>query len=215
MNLLPPRFLKLQLIIAGKWKESKECEALMERYVALLRRSTAKPGQVRRNVMRGLRNYPHNSVLLEMLVQSSSATWNLRRYFDESVKRWTEKMLVRECVAWICKLFFSCQVLILFKNYLIVSYVSIPFSCRNPSTLLWMFALATELGSNNGNAARIQCLFERALEMKATQHSVLLWRTYLAYECNIHRNIDNARRIYFRAIHACPWYIFPYFLRCI
>lgn len=89
MYILPPRFLNYNsLIIAGKWKESKECEALMERYVDLLRRSMprAKPGQVRRSAMRGLRNYPYNSVLLEMLVQSSS-TYNLRRYFDESVKR--------------------------------------------------------------------------------------------------------------------------------
>jgi len=68
-----------------------------------------------------------------------------------------------------------------------------------------MFALATELGINKGSPARIQRLFERALEMKATQHSVLLWRTYLAYEYKVHRNIESARRVYFRAIHACPW----------
>jgi hypothetical protein len=70
-----------------------------------------------------------------------------------------------------------------------------------------MFALSTEL-NKEGNAARIRSLFERALELKATQHSVLLWRTYLAYEFEINQNIESARRIYFRAIHACPWYIF-------
>jgi hypothetical protein len=87
---LPPRFLSNNsLINAGKWKESKECEALMERYVSLLRRSmpSAKPAHVRRVAMRGLTEYPHNSVLLEMLVQSSSSSYNLRRYFDDSVKR--------------------------------------------------------------------------------------------------------------------------------
>ena len=69
-----------------------------------------------------------------------------------------------------------------------------------------MFALAAEL-NKEGNAARIRSLFERALEMKDTQHSVILWRTYLAYEYEINQNIESARRIYFRAIHACPWYI--------
>ncbi|KAG0609755.1 hypothetical protein M758_7G011500 [Ceratodon purpureus] len=149
--------------LPGKWKESKECEALMERYVSLLRRSlpSVKPAYVRRVATRGLMEYPHNSVLLEMLVQSSSSSYNLRRYFDDSVK-------------------------------------------RNASTLLWMFSLATEL-NNEGNGARIRSLFERALEMKATRHSVLLWRTYLAYEYDINQNIESARRIYFRAIHACPW----------
>ncbi|XP_024385096.1 uncharacterized protein [Physcomitrium patens] len=154
----------LAFTLPGKWKESKECESLMERYVGLLRRSmpTAKPAQVRRCAMRGLSEYPHNSVLLEMLVQSSPSTYNLRRYFDD-------------------------------------------YTRRNPSTLLWSFALATELENIEGNAARIRSLFERALETKATQTSVVLWRAYLAYECKINRNIESARRIYFRAIHACPW----------
>lgn len=64
-----------------------------------------------------------------------------------------------------------------------------------------------ELGSPRiGNNSRIRSLFERALETKATQQSVVLWRTYLAYEFHINKNMEGARRVYFRAIHACPWY---------
>lgn len=84
---------------------------------------------------------------------------------------------------------------------------------RTPSTLLWMFALEMELGSPRiGNKSRIRSLFERALETKVTQQSVILWRAYLAYEFHINKNVEGARRVYFRAIHACPWYELLQFL---
>lgn len=78
---------------------------------------------------------------------------------------------------------------------------------RNPSTMLWMFALSTELHRERvcTSRPRVRSLFERALENAVTQQSVVLWRIYLAYEFDINHNADAARRVYFRAIHACPW----------
>lgn len=75
---------------------------------------------------------------------------------------------------------------------------------KKPSTILWLFALSFELG-RVGSGPRIHGLFERALTDQETQQSVMLWRCYLAYELHVANNPDAARRIYFRAIHACPW----------
>jgi len=36
--------------------------------------------------------------------------------------------------------------------------------------------------------------------------SVVLWRCYIGYELNIAHDPSAARRIFFRAIHACPWW---------
>lgn len=75
---------------------------------------------------------------------------------------------------------------------------------KKPSTILWLFALSFELG-RVGSGPRIHRLFERALTDQDTQQSVILWRCYLAYELHVANNSDAARRIFFRAIHACPW----------
>jgi len=75
---------------------------------------------------------------------------------------------------------------------------------KKPSTILWLFALSFELG-RVGSGPRIHGLFERALTDQDTQQSVILWRCYLAYELHVANNPDAARRIFFRAIHACPW----------
>lgn len=75
---------------------------------------------------------------------------------------------------------------------------------RNPSTVVWLFAISIEI-RKVGSGPRIHSLFERALETSDTQQSVVLWRCYLAYELEITHNIDAARRVFFRAIHACPW----------
>ncbi|KAL2629502.1 hypothetical protein R1flu_014188 [Riccia fluitans] len=77
-------------------------------------------------------------------------------------------------------------------------------SKRNPSTMLWLFALSCELW-RPGAGPRIHSLFERALDTRETRQSVLIWRCYLAYELDVASNPDAARRVYFRAIHACPW----------
>lgn len=73
----------------GKRKYSKACEALMERYIALMTRSTlvVKPAKVRQISLRGLMEYPYNSGLLQMFVQNSSSTHNLRRFFDDTAKK--------------------------------------------------------------------------------------------------------------------------------
>lgn len=76
--------------------------------------------------------------------------------------------------------------------------------CRNPSTVLWLFAISIELG-RLGSGPRIHSLFEKALETMDTQQSVVLWRCYMAYELEVRGDMDAARRVYFRAIHACPW----------
>ncbi|KAK8952254.1 hypothetical protein KSP39_PZI004633 [Platanthera zijinensis] len=75
---------------------------------------------------------------------------------------------------------------------------------RRPSVLVWLFALAFEL-SKSGTEHRVHRLFEKAVSHNKLHKSVLLWRCYLAYEVEIARNPSAARRIFFRAIHACPW----------
>ncbi|XP_042409299.1 nuclear exosome regulator NRDE2-like isoform X1 [Zingiber officinale] len=75
---------------------------------------------------------------------------------------------------------------------------------RYPSVIMCLFALAFEIGAA-GSYHRIHSLFERALANEKLQKSVLLWRCYLEYEANIAHNLSAARRIFFRAIHACPW----------
>lgn len=75
---------------------------------------------------------------------------------------------------------------------------------RTPSVLVWLFALEFELGKS-GTEHRVHRLFEKAVSHDKLQKSVLLWRCYLAYEVEIARNPSAARRIFFRAIHACPW----------
>ncbi|CAM6088353.1 unnamed protein product [Calypogeia fissa] len=75
---------------------------------------------------------------------------------------------------------------------------------KRSSPTLWLFALSCELW-RTGAGPRIHRLFERGLESKETQQCVLLWRCYLAYEVQVAGNAEAARRVYFRAIHACPW----------
>ncbi|KAH7307034.1 hypothetical protein KP509_22G043300 [Ceratopteris richardii] len=75
---------------------------------------------------------------------------------------------------------------------------------RNPTTLLYLFAISIEIG-RQGSSPRIHSLFEKAVQSNATQQSVILWRFYIAYELQLRNDVDAARRVYFRAIHACPW----------
>ncbi|XP_025808486.1 protein NRDE2 homolog isoform X3 [Panicum hallii] len=83
---------------------------------------------------------------------------------------------------------------------------------RDPSIITLLFALSFEwhkAGSDN----RIHSLFERALADDKLQKSVLLWRCYLAYEAEKACNASAARRVFFRAIHACPWLWLDGFLK--
>ncbi|RVW74508.1 Protein NRDE2-like [Vitis vinifera] len=73
-----------------------------------------------------------------------------------------------------------------------------------PSVMVWLFAVSYEL-IRGGSQHRIHGLFERALSNDRLRHSVLLWRCYIAYEIDIASNPSAARRVFFRAIHACPW----------
>ena len=50
----------------------------------------------------------------------------------------------------------------------------------------------------------VQALFERAVSAKGTQQCALLWRAYIGYEHGRGR-AEAARRVFLRAIHACPW----------
>ncbi|KAF8730247.1 hypothetical protein HU200_017225 [Digitaria exilis] len=77
-------------------------------------------------------------------------------------------------------------------------------SQRDPSIITLLFALSFEW-SKTGSDNRIHSLFERALADDKLQKSVLLWRCYLAYEAEKAGNASAARRVFFRAIHACPW----------
>jgi hypothetical protein len=49
-----------------------------------------------------------------------------------------------------------------------------------------------------------QALFERALGLKETRQSPVLWRAYISYEA-AHGRADAAGRVFLRAINACPW----------
>ncbi|MBA0648431.1 hypothetical protein Goklo_016158 [Gossypium klotzschianum] len=75
---------------------------------------------------------------------------------------------------------------------------------KKPSVVVWLFALIFEI-SRRGSLHRIHGLFERALANDKFHNSVILWRLYVAYEINVVHNPSAARRIFFRAIHACPW----------
>ncbi|KAK6925447.1 siRNA-mediated silencing protein NRDE-2 [Dillenia turbinata] len=75
---------------------------------------------------------------------------------------------------------------------------------KKPSVVVWLFALSFEI-IRGGSQHRIHGLFERALANDRLRNSVILWRFYIAYEVNIVCNPSSAKRIYFRAIHACPW----------
>lgn len=78
---------------------------------------------------------------------------------------------------------------------------------RNPSVITWLYALTFEM-STGGSQHRIRGLFERALENDKLHNSVILWRCFIEYERSIACNISGAKRVFFRAIHACPWYDF-------
>lgn len=78
------------------------------------------------------------------------------------------------------------------------------FCQKEPSVVVWLVSLAFEL-SKGGTKHRVRALLERGLENEKLRNSVILWRCYIAYECDVVCNPSAARRVYFRAIHACPW----------
>lgn len=69
--------------------------------------------------------------------------------------------------------------------------------------VITLFALTFDL-AKSGSQHRVRGLFERALADDKMQKSVLIWRCYLAHEFHL-GNFPAARRIFFRAVHACPW----------
>lgn len=75
---------------------------------------------------------------------------------------------------------------------------------RHPSVVVWVFALEFEM-VKGGSEHRIRGLFEKALTNDMLRSSVLLWRSYIAYEIDVAQNPSSSKRIFFRAIHACPW----------
>ncbi|XP_019430339.1 PREDICTED: protein NRDE2 homolog isoform X1 [Lupinus angustifolius] len=78
------------------------------------------------------------------------------------------------------------------------------FCYKKPSVVLWLFALCYEM-SRGGSQHRIRGLFEKALSNDRLCSSVVLWRCYIVYELDIAHDASAARRIFFRAIHSCPW----------
>ncbi|CAI5523271.1 unnamed protein product [Closterium sp. Naga37s-1] len=76
----------------------------------------------------------------------------------------------------------------------------------HPSPLLWLLCLLVEV-ARPGARPRVRGLLERALasSAKGSGQCVLMWRLYIGYELHISQNADAARRVFFRAIHACPW----------
>ncbi|CAA0818108.1 Unknown protein [Striga hermonthica] len=75
---------------------------------------------------------------------------------------------------------------------------------KKPSVITLLYALTFEL-STGGSQHRIRGLFERALEDDKFHKSVVLWRCFIEFERSVANNITAAKRVFFRAIHACPW----------
>ncbi|KAI7730655.1 hypothetical protein M8C21_001008 [Ambrosia artemisiifolia] len=78
------------------------------------------------------------------------------------------------------------------------------FLHKKPSVTLCLFALSYEI-SKGSSHHRIHRIFEKALADNVLRDSVLLWRLYIDYEIHVTCDLSAARRIYFRAIHTCPW----------
>ncbi|KAL4578898.1 hypothetical protein LXL04_015029 [Taraxacum kok-saghyz] len=75
---------------------------------------------------------------------------------------------------------------------------------KKPSVSLCLFALSYEI-SKGSSHHRVHRIFERVLADNMLKSCVLLWRLYLSYEVHVTHDMSAARRIYFRAIHSCPW----------
>lgn len=75
---------------------------------------------------------------------------------------------------------------------------------KKPSVTLCLFALSYEI-TRGSSHHRVHRIFERALADNMLRNSVLLWRLYMSYEIHVASDLSAARRIYFRAIHTCPW----------
>ncbi|KAL9155477.1 hypothetical protein ABFS82_09G005900 [Erythranthe guttata] len=75
---------------------------------------------------------------------------------------------------------------------------------KTQSVITWLYALSFEM-SIGGSHHRIRGLFERALENDKLHNSVILWRCFIEYERSVTCNASAAKRVFFRAIHACPW----------
>ncbi|XP_020231564.1 protein NRDE2 homolog isoform X1 [Cajanus cajan] len=75
---------------------------------------------------------------------------------------------------------------------------------KKPSVVLWLFVLSYEM-FRGGSHHRIRGLFEKALGNDRLCSSVVLWRCYIEFEMEVAHDPSAARRVFFRAIHACPW----------
>ncbi|XP_024528275.1 protein NRDE2 homolog [Selaginella moellendorffii] len=125
----------------------------------------------------------------------------------ESQKNWVKPTLIRQVVKEGAMQYpFNLKLLTSFKQNTLANdtrrFID-KLSQRKQSSLQWIFALSCEVPSA-GATSRVRNVFERALDACGSQHSVLLWRLYVAYELAQNNN-EGARRVFFRAIHACPW----------
>ncbi|TPX68733.1 hypothetical protein SpCBS45565_g02910 [Spizellomyces sp. 'palustris'] len=76
---------------------------------------------------------------------------------------------------------------------------------RNPSHILWTFAIWAELHQRQTyNVHLVRSLFERAVDCPSSRHSVSLWQLYIQFEVR-EGNRDKAKALFFRAIRECPW----------
>ncbi|RAL46346.1 hypothetical protein DM860_015339 [Cuscuta australis] len=75
---------------------------------------------------------------------------------------------------------------------------------KKPSVINWLFTLTFEM-SRGGSQHRIRRFFERVLANEKLCNSVIIWRSYIAYELDITCDTSAAKRVFFRAVHACPW----------
>ncbi|MCJ1352935.1 MAG: hypothetical protein MMC33_002919 [Icmadophila ericetorum] len=81
-------------------------------------------------------------------------------------------------------------------------------SSLTESIITHFFAIYTELSRSiieGSNTHTIRSTFERAVESTIGKHSAALWKLYLLFECEKVRDMERAKRVFYRGIRACPW----------
>ncbi|CAI5995016.1 unnamed protein product [Closterium sp. NIES-64] len=195
-------------------------EMLFERHASLLLHAlpAIPPQQVRRVVLQGLKEFPSNTHLLGnfLRLESRSAFTNsIRRFFDQTTAR--SAMPLQQPVSWLSRYVpQTSNPPPTRTNYPLPPLQTLPPlttpladqspGLSHPSPLLWLLSLLVEV-ARPGARPRVRGLLERALASSAqgSGQCVLMWRLYIGYELHISQNADAARRVFFRAIHACPW----------
>ena len=80
-------------------------------------------------------------------------------------------------------------------------------SSPSETIITHFFAIYTELSrsiTEGSNTHSIRSTFERAVDSASGKHSAALWKLYLLFE-HSGGDMDRAKKVFYRAITACPW----------